>query len=290
MLALTHGQSATPTTFGKELMVFCHRLYRQIDQIKTHKLQGKFGGATGTWSAHKVAYPKVNWIRFATRFIKSLGLEPNLVTTQIEPHDSLAESYHQIVRVNSICTDLCRDMWSYISRGVLGQKKMAGEIGSSTMPHKINPIQFENAEGNLGVANSMLNHLANKLPISRMQRDLTDSTALRNQGVALGHSTLALKNILNGLGRISVNKSQLSAELNQHWEVLAEAVQTILRKAGKQDAYEAMKTLTQGQQVDAESIKQFVSQLKIDDNDKQALLKLTPIDYIGLAPKLVEII
>ena len=290
MLALTHGQSATPTTFGKELMVFCHRLYRQIDQIKTHKLQGKFGGATGTWSAHKVAYPKVNWIRFATRFIKSLGLEPNLVTTQIEPHDSLAESYHQIVRVNSICTDLCRDMWSYISRGVLGQKKMAGEIGSSTMPHKINPIQFENAEGNLGVANSLLNHLANKLPISRMQRDLTDSTALRNQGVALGHSTLALKNILNGLGRISVNKSQLSAELNQHWEVLAEAVQTILRKAGKQDAYKAMKTLTQGQQVDAESIKQFVSQLKIDDNDKQALLKLTPIDYIGLAPKLVEII
>ena len=290
MLALTHGQSATPTTFGKELMVFCHRLYRQIDQIKTHKLQGKFGGATGTWSAHKVAYPKVNWIRFATRFIKSLGLEPNLVTTQIEPHDSLAESYHQIVRVNSICTDLCRDMWSYISRGVLGQKKMAGEIGSSTMPHKINPIQFENAEGNLGVANSLLNHLANKLPISRMQRDLTDSTALRNQGVALGHSTLALKNILNGLGRISVNKSQLSAELNQHWEVLAEAVQTILRKAGKQDAYEGMKTLTQGQQVDAKSIKQFVSQLKIDDNDKQALLKLTPIDYIGLAPKLVEII
>ena len=290
MLSLTHGQSATPTTFGKELMVFCHRLYRQIDQIKTHKLQGKFGGATGTWSAHKVAYPKVNWIRFATRFIKSLGLEPNLVTTQIEPHDSLAESYHQIVRVNSICTDLCRDMWSYISRGVLGQKKMAGEIGSSTMPHKINPIQFENAEGNLGVANSLLNHLANKLPISRMQRDLTDSTALRNQGVALGHSTLALKNILNGLGRISVNKSQLSAELNQHWEVLAEAVQTILRKAGKQDAYEGMKTLTQGQQVDAKSIKQFVSQLKIDDNDKQALLKLTPIDYIGLAPKLVEII
>ena len=290
MLALTHGQPATPTTFGKELAVFCHRLDQQIDQIKTHKLRGKFGGATGTWSAHKVAYPKVNWIRFASRFITSLGLEPNLLTTQIEPHDSLAESYHQIVRVNSICTDLCRDMWSYISRGVLGQKKVAGEIGSSTMPHKINPIQFENAEGNLGVANSLLNHLAAELPISRMQRDLTDSTTMRNQGVALGHSTLALQNILNGLGRISVNRSQLSAELNQHWEVLAEAIQTILRKAGKQDAYEEMKRLTQGQQVDADSIKQFVSQLTIDENDKQTLLKLTPADYTGLAPKLVEMI
>ena len=290
MLALTHGQPATPTTFGKELAVFYHRLDRQIDQMRVHKLLGKFGGATGTWSAHKVAYPKVNWIRFASWFIKSFGLEPNLVTTQIEPHDSLAESYHQIVRVNSILTDLCRDMWSYISRGVLGQKQVAGEVGSSTMPHKINPIQFENAEGNMGVANSLLNHLAAKLPISRMQRDLTDSTTMRNQGVALGHSTLALKNILNGLGRISVNKSHLSAELDKHWEVLAEAVQTILRKAGKQDAYEGMKRLTQGQQVDADSIKQFVSQLTIDENDKQTLLKLTPADYTGFAPKLVEMI
>ena len=290
MLALTHGQPATPTTFGKELAVFYHRLDRQIDQMRVHKLLGKFGGATGTWSAHKVAYPKVNWIRFTSWFIKSFGLEPNLVTTQIEPHDSLAESYHQIVRVNSILTDLCRDMWSYISRGVLGQKKVAGEVGSSTMPHKINPIQFENAEGNMGVANSLLNHLAAKLPISRMQRDLTDSTTMRNQGVALGHSTLALKNILNGLGRISVNKSHLSAELDKHWEVLAEAVQTILRKAGKQDAYEGMKRLTQGQQVDADSIKQFVSQLTIDENDKQTLLKLTPADYTGFAPKLVEMI
>ena len=290
MLALTHGQPATPTTFGKELAVFYHRLDRQIDQMRVHKLLGKFSGATGTWSAHKVTYPKVNWIRFASWFIKSLGLEPNLVTTQIEPHDSLAESYHQIVRVNSILTDLCRDMWSYISRGVLGQKKVAGEVGSSTMPHKINPIQFENAEGNLGVANSLLNHLATKLPISRMQRDLTDSTTMRNQGVAIGHRTMALKNILNGLGRISVNRSHLSAELDQHWEVLAEAVQTILRKAGKQDAYEGMKKLTQGQQVDANSIKQFVSQLTIDENDKQTLLKLTPADYTGLAPKLVEMI
>ena len=290
MLALTHGQPATPTTLGKELAVFCHRLDRQIDQMGSHILLGKFGGATGTWSAHMVAYPKVNWMRFAEKFIKALGLKPNLITSQIEPHDSAVESYHQVIRVNSILMDLCQDMWFYISRDVLGQKKKEGEVGSSTMPHKINPIQFENAEGNLGVANSLLNHLSAKLPISRLQRDLTDSTTVRNQGVALGHSTLALKNILNGLSRLSINKSQLSAELNQHWEVLAEAVQTVLRKTGKQDAYEGMKTLTQGQQVDSDSIKQFVSQLTINDNDKQTLLKLTPADYTGLAPRLVEMI
>ena len=290
MLALTHGQPATPTTLGKELAVFCHRLDRQIDQMGSHILLGKFGGATGTWSAHMVAYPKVNWMRFAEKFIKALGLKPNLITSQIEPHDSAVESYHQVIRVNSILMDLCQDMWFYISRDVLGQKKKEGEVGSSTMPHKINPIQFENAEGNLGVANSLLNHLSAKLPIARLQRDLTDSTTVRNQGVALGHSTLALKNILNGLSRISINKSQLSAELNQHWEVLAEAVQTVLRKTGKQDAYEGMKTLTQGQQVDSDSIKQFVSQLTINDNDKQTLLKLTPADYTGLAPRLVEMI
>ena len=178
MLALTHGQPATPTTFGKELAVFCARLDRQTSQINSHSLLGKFGGATGTWSAHLVAYPKVNWTQFSSKFIKSLGLEANLITTQIEPHDSLAESFHQVVRVNSILTDLCRDMWAYISRGILGQKKVAGEVGSSTMPHKINPIQFENAEGNMGIANALLNHLAIKLPISRMQRDLTDSTTL----------------------------------------------------------------------------------------------------------------
>ena len=290
MLALTHGQPATPTTLGKELAVFCHRLDRQIDQMGSHILLGKFGGATGTWSAHMVAYPKVNWMRFAEKFIKALGLKPNLITSQIEPHDSAVESYHQVIRVNSILMDLCQDMWFYISRDVLGQKKKEGEVGSSTMPHKINPIQFENAEGNLGVANSLLNHLSAKLPISRLQRDLTDSTTVRNQGVALGHSTLALKNILNGLRRISINKSQLSAELNQHWEVLAEAIQTVLRKTGKQDAYEGMKALTLGQQVDSDSIKQFVSQLTINDNDKQTLLKLTPADYTGLAPRLVEMI
>ena len=290
MLALTHGQPATPTTFGKELAVFCARLGRQIDQIKSHSLLGKFGGATGTWSAHIAAYPKTNWTRFAEKFIKSLGLTPNLITTQIEPHDSAAESYHQVIRVNSILTDLCRDMWSYISRGVLGQKKVAGEVGSSTMPHKINPIQFENAEGNMGIANALLNHLAVKLPISRMQRDLTDSTALRNQGVALGHSYLALKNIKKGLSRITINKVTMATELENHWEVLAEAIQTILRKSGKQDAYEQLKARTRGQSINAVSMAEFVAGLKISEDDKQTLLSLTPANYTGIADKLVDLI
>ena len=290
MLALTHGQPATPTTFGKELAVFCARLDRQVGQIKSHCLLGKFSGATGTWSAHVAAYPNVNWTRFASKFIKSLGLEPNLITTQIESHDSLAESFHQVVRINSIFTDLCRDMWSYINRGILGQKKVAGEVGSSTMPHKINPIQFENAEGNMGISNALLNHLATKLPISRMQRDLTDSTTLRNQGVALGHSYLALQNILKGLSRITINKVQMSAELNNHWEVLGEAIQTILRKSGKKDAYEQLKLLTQGQSINAKSMAKFVSNLKISNEDKRTLLSLTPESYVGLSSKLVDLI
>ena len=288
MLALTHGQPATPTTFGKELAVFCARLDRQVSQIKSHTLLGKFGGATGTWSSHVAAYPKVNWTGFASKLIKSLKLEPNLITTQIEPHDSLAESFHQVIRVNSILTDLCRDVWTYISRGILGQKKVTGEVGSSTMPHKINPIQFENAEGNMGIANAMLNHLATKLPVSRMQRDLTDSTTLRNQGVALGHSYLALQNILKGLSRLSINKFHMSAELNSHWEILGEAIQTILRKNGKKDAYEQLKSFTQGESVDAKSMAKFVTNLKIADKDKRTLLALTPENYIGLASKIVE--
>ena len=290
MLSFTHGQPATPTTFGKEMAVFCSRLNQQINQLKTHKLLGKFSGATGTWSAHLSAYPKVNWIRFSSRFIKALGLEPNLLTTQIESHDSTAESYQQVVRVNTILTDLCKDMWFYISRGIIGQKKVVGEVGSSTMPHKINPIQFENAEGNFGIANSLLNHLATKLPISRMQRDLTDSTTLRNQGVALGHSYLAVQNIIKGLSGITINKLQMSAELNTHWEVVAEAVQTVLRKAGQQDAYEQLKTLTRGEAINAEIMAEFVSGLNIPDNDKEILLTLTPASYIGLAPKLVDMI
>ena len=289
MLSLTHGQSATPTTFGKELAVFVHRLNRQFEQIKKQQLQGKFGGATGTWAAHYAAYPKMDWLNFSKKFIRSLGLEPNLVTTQIEPHDSVVESYHSMIRVNNILIDLCRDIWSYVSRGILKQKRVPGEVGSSTMPHKINPIQFENAEGNLGLANSILGHLSNKLPISRMQRDLTDSTTLRNQGIAMGYSYLACKNILKGLKRITVNKPGMKKELNSHWEVLAEAVQTVLRKSGSDNAYEQLKNMTQGETVTSESIIDFVKLLRIPEEDKKRLSELTPEEYIGIAPKLVSL-
>ena len=289
MLSLTHGQSATPTTFGKELAVFVHRLNRQFEQIKKQQLQGKFGGATGTWAAHYTAYPKMDWLNFSKKFIRSLGLDPNLVTTQIEPHDSVIESYHSMIRVNNILIDLCRDIWSYVSRGVLKQKRVPGEVGSSTMPHKINPIQFENAEGNLGLANSILGHLSNKLPISRMQRDLTDSTTLRNQGIAMGYSYLACKNILKGLKRITVNKPGMKRELNSHWEVLAEAVQTVLRKSGSDNAYEQLKNMTQGETVTSESIIDFVKLLRIPEEDKKRLSELTPEEYIGIAPKLVNL-
>ena len=289
MLSLTHGQSATPTTFGKELAVFVHRLNRQFEQIKKQQLQGKFGGATGTWAAHYTAYPKIDWLNFSKKFIRSLGLDPNLVTTQIEPHDSVVESYHSMIRVNNILIDLCRDIWSYVSRGILKQKRVPGEVGSSTMPHKINPIQFENAEGNLGLANSILGHLSNKLPISRMQRDLTDSTTLRNQGIAMGYSYLACKNILKGLKRITVNKPGMKKELNSHWEVLAEAVQTVLRKSGSDNAYEQLKHMTQGETVTSESIIDFVKLLRIPEEDKKRLSELTPEEYIGIAPKLVSL-
>ena len=289
MLSLTHGQSATPTTFGKELAVFVHRLNRQFEQMKKQQLQGKFGGATGTWAAHYAAYPKMDWLNFSKKFIRSLGLDPNLVTTQIEPHDSVVESYHSMIRVNNILIDLCRDVWSYVSRGILKQKRVPGEVGSSTMPHKINPIQFENAEGNLGLANSILSHLSNKLPISRMQRDLTDSTTLRNQGIAMGYSYLACKNILKGLKRISVNKLAMKKELNNHWEVLAEAIQTILRKSGSNNAYEQLKNMTQGETVTSDSIIGFVKLLRIPEEDKKRLSELTPEEYIGIAPKLVSL-
>ena len=289
MLSLTHGQPATPTTFGKEIAVFHSRLNRQINQISSHKLLGKFGGATGTWSAQSVAYPKTDWIKFAKKFIKSIGLEPNLITTQIEPHDSLVESYQQIIRVNTILTDFCRDIWYYISRGVIGQKKIKEEVGSSTMPHKINPIQFENAEGNMGVSNSILSFLSQKLPISRMQRDLTDSTTLRNQGVALAHSYLSLKNILKGLNRIEVINDQLANELKKNQEVLAEAIQVILRKSGEQNAYEKLKKLTRGKKIGSSEIKAFVDSLDINSDDKKILLSINAESYIGLSSKLVDI-
>ena len=286
MLSMTHGQAATPTTFGKEINVFTKRIERQVNSIKKHRFLGKFGGATGTWSSHMVAYPKVNWLLFAKNYIKSLDLDPNIVTTQIEPHDSVAESYHQLVRVNSILIDLSRDFWYYISRGILGQEKVQGEVGSSAMPHKINPIQFENAEGNLGISNTLLNHLATKLPISRMQRDLSDSTTLRNQGVALGHSLLAIKNISKGLKRVKVNQEQMNVELDNHWEVLAEAIQTVLRKYGKSDGYEKLKELTRGHNINKKSVVNFIESLDIPEIEKKNLLTLTPHNYFGLASKI----
>ena len=288
MLSMTHGQPATPTTFGKEIGVFCKRLERQIVQLKKHKALGKLSGATGNWSAHVSAYPNINWVKFSTKFIKSIGLQPNIVTTQIEPHDSMAESFHQIIRVNTILKDLCQDLWLYISRGILSQKKVAGEVGSSTMPHKINPIHFENAEGNIGISNALLSHLSQKLPISRMQRDLTDSTVLRNQGVAIGYSYLSLKNILKGLSRITINRNKIKQELNFHWEVLGEAIQTILRKEGKLNAYEKLKNMTQGEKIDEQSIVRFIKSLNISDNSKSNLLSLAPESYIGKASDITE--
>jgi adenylosuccinate lyase len=290
MLSMTHGQPATPTTFGKELAVFCSRLNNKIQVLKNQKLSGKLSGATGTWSAHLSAYPKVNWPRFSSRFIKSIGLKPNLITTQIEPHDSLVESYQCVHHINSIMKDLCTDMWLYISRGILGQKKVAGEVGSSTMPHKINPIQFENAEGNIGISNAMFSYLAEKLPISRMQRDLTDSTTLRNQGSALGYSFLALKNILKGLSRITIHKHKMSAELDNHWEIVSEAIQTILRKHGQSKAYEQLKEFTRGEAINRKILADYILGLDIPKEDKDMLLSLTPQTYTGAASKIIDLL
>jgi adenylosuccinate lyase len=290
MLSLTHGQSATPTTVGKEFMVTVCRLKRQLDTLKNHKLQGKLGGATGTWSAHTTAYPNIDWLNFSGKFISALGLEPNLITTQIENHDSVCESYMIVQRINSITIDFCRDVWLYISRGVFSQIPKEGEIGSSTMPHKINPIQFENAEGNLGIANAYFSHLSQKLPISRLQRDLSDSTVLRNQGVPLAHSLLACKNIQKGMSRLTVNINQLNIELEASWEVLAEAIQTIMRKHGVTNAYEKLKELTRGETISQTKIKEFVNNLDIPINEKNKLLKLTPQTYIGLSNQLINLI
>jgi len=290
MLAMTHGQPATPTTIGKELAVFCNRLQRQTAHITEHYLQGKLGGATGTWSANIATYPNVDWLQFTQRFIKSLKLKPNLNTTQIEPHDSLVESYQSILRINSILIDFCQDIWLYISRGIFKQKRIADEVGSSTMPHKINPINFENAEGNLGISNTLLSHFSTKLPISRLQRDLSDSTVLRNQGVALAHSLLAIKNIFKGLNRLAVNKDKTLEELNSHWEVLAEAIQTILRKNGQVSAYEKLKELTRGEKISRETINKFINGLVLPKADKEYLLNLTPETYTGLSSKLAGLV
>ena len=288
LLSLTHGQPASPTTVGKEFAVFSHRITKSLKSLRKHSFEAKFSGATGNWSAHSVSFKEVNWIEFSKKFLISFDLQPNLITTQIEPNDSLAESFHGIVRINTILIDFCQDIWLYISRGVFKQKKIAMEIGSSTMPHKINPINFENAEGNLGLSNAILNHLAMKLSISRMQRDLSGSTVIRNHGVGLAHSYLALKNILKGLKRLSINEKVLESELNKHWEILAEPIQTILRKYGKENAYEELKKITRGETINANSIKNFITSLDLNDKDKEILLNLSPQNYIGLAPILTE--
>ena len=288
MLALTHGQSATPTTFGKEIGVFVLRLQRQMQILENIKFQGKFGGATGTWSAHMIAYPDFDWIGFANEFVPSFGLEFCPLTTQIVPTDSLCESYDCVRRINNILVDLCQDIWMYVERGILSQKKKEGEVGSSAMPHKINPINFENAEGNLQLANSIFTELSRQLPVSRMQRDLTGSTVIRNQGVPVAHSIIAYSNLLKGLGRISVNNTKMSSELESHPEVLAEAIQTYLRSVNYPSAYEVLKNLTRGSQITLEGIREFVDSLEIDENDKKKLLDLLPSTYIGLSQKLVD--
>ena len=289
MLSLTHGQPATPTTFGKEMAVFYSRLNKHYKLLKKLELEGKISGATGTWAAHFLAYPNIDWLKFSNKFVKHFGLKHNPLTTQIESHDSLAEQYHLLSRVNSVLIDFSNDMWFYISRGILIQKIVSGETGSSTMPHKINPIHFENAEGNCGLANSLLIHLANKLTISRLQRDLSGSTVIRNQGVALGYCVIALNNLIKGVGRVKINKQRTKNELNNHWEVLAEAVQIILRKNGDSDAYEKIKELTRGETISKNNIQKIISSLDISHDDKNTLMKLTPGGYTGLSSVLAKL-
>jgi adenylosuccinate lyase len=286
MLSLTHGQPATPTTVGKELMIFASRLERQTDQLKKQCFLGKINGASGNFNAHVVAYPTVNWQRLSKLFVQNLGLQFNAFTPQIEPHDYQSEIYDTIARFNTILIDLDRDIWSYISRGIFKQKVVKGEVGSSTMPHKVNPIDFENSEGNLGLANAILRHLSEKLPLSRMQRDLTDSTVQRNIGIGLGYSLLAYKSTLKGLGKLELNKKIIQDELDRNWALLAEPIQTVMRKNSIPNAYEKLKELTRGKEIDKEAVQNFIKSLKLPKDDMDQLLRLTPQNYIGLADKL----
>jgi adenylosuccinate lyase len=289
MLARTHGQPASPTTLGKELAVFVARLNRQAAQLDAIVMPGKMNGAVGCYNAHLSAYPNVDWEAFSKQVIEGhFGLKQNVLTTQIEAHDGMAELFDALARWNTILLDLDRDIWSYISLGYIGQKTIKGEIGSSTMPHKVNPIDFENSEGNLGLANAVLEHMARKLPISRLQRDLTDSTVLRNMGVGFGYSLAAYQATLKGLGKIKLNTIRLEEDLNDAWEVLAEPVQTVMRKLGKANPYEQLKELTRGKKITAESMHQFIESLDIPADDKARLLEMTPASYIGIASKLVS--
>ena len=283
MLSRTHGQTASPTTVGKEFANVVARLRRQRSQIAAVELLGKINGAVGNYNAHISAYPEVNWPEHAAQFIVSLGLTWNPYTTQIEPHDYIAELFDAIARFNTILLDLDRDVWGYISLGYFKQKTIAGEVGSSTMPHKVNPIDFENSEGNLGLANAIFNHLSAKLPISRWQRDLTDSTVLRNMGVGFGYSLIAYHSTLKGLGKLELNERRLSDDLNNSWEVLAEPIQTVMRRYGIDEPYEKLKALTRGQTVNAEIFKSFIESLDIPEDAKQQLKQLTPASYIGNA-------
>jgi adenylosuccinate lyase len=288
MLSRTHGQPATPTTLGKEMANFAHRLARAQSRIAEVEVLGKINGAVGNYNAHRVAYPRVSWERFCRRFVERLGLAFNPYTTQIEPHDWLAELLDAYARANSILLDLDRDLWGYISLGYFSQKLKRGEVGSSTMPHKVNPIDFENSEGNLGLANALLRHLAEKLPVSRWQRDLSDSTAQRNIGTALGHSLLAYAACERGLGKLEADPRRLAEDLDANWEVLAEAVQQVMRRHGVADAYEKLKAMSRGRRLDRDELARFVESLPIPADARQRLLALTPADYTGFAAELAR--
>jgi len=288
MLARTHGQPATPTTLGKEMANIAARLIRARQRIAAVSLTAKFNGAVGNYNAHLAAYPEFDWEGFNRRYVESLGLEFNPYTIQIEPHDAMAELFDAIARANSILIDADRDIWQYISLGYFRQKPKAGEIGSSTMPHKVNPIDFENSEGNLGLANAVLRHLAEKLPISRLQRDLTDSTVLRNMGVAFGYSVLACDSTLRGLGKLEANAERLAEDLASAWEVLAEPVQTVMRRHGVPNPYEQLKELTRGKGISREDMQRFIASLAIPEADRRRLLAMTPESYIGKAAELAK--
>ena len=283
MLARTHGQTASPTTVGKEMANVAYRLQRQIDLIKSVPLLGKINGAVGNYNAHLSAYPNIDWAGFAEQFIKGLGLEFNPYTTQIEPHDYMAELFDGMARANTILIDYARDIWGYISLGYFKQKTVAGEVGSSTMPHKVNPIDFENAEGNMGIANALYGHLAAKLPISRWQRDLTDSTVLRNMGVGLGYSMIAFASLRKGISKLQLNRERLGEDLNSSWEVLAEPIQTVMRRYAIEEPYEKLKALTRGNVMDQATIQAFIDTLEIPEQAKAELKAMTPASYIGNA-------
>ena len=288
MLARTHGQPATPTTLGKELANVVARLHRQRDGVARVEILGKFNGAVGNYNAHLAAYPAVDWPALAERLVAGLGLAFNPYTTQIEPHDWMAELFDALARANTVLIDLCRDVWGYVSFGYFRQQVVAGEVGSSTMPHKVNPIDFENAEGNLGVANALLEHLARKLPVSRFQRDLTDSTVLRNVGVAAGYTLLAWQSLQKGLGKLRVDAATLARDLDAAHEVLAEAIQTAMRRHGVENPYEQLKALTRGQAIDAATLAAFIDGLPLPADEKRRLAALTPATYTGLAAHLAR--